>query len=127
MLRGRVDDRQRAWITLDVGTGDDALQPVAAIVDTGFDSYLTMPPGIIHRLELELDRQTTVILATGVRRRVNVWSGYIRWHDRLRPIEVLEAQGEPLAGMRLLEGSQLTIQALVNGDVLIEELNEIPP
>lgn len=107
MIRGRVDDQRRAWITLDVGHGDDTRQPVAAIVDTGFDSYLTMPPGIIRRLGLEMDRQTTVILATGVRRRVNVWSGYIRWHDRLRPIEVLEAQGEPLAGMRLLEGSQL--------------------
>ena len=86
-----------------------------------------MPPGVIRRLGLELDRQTTVILATGVRRRVNVWSGYIRRHDRLRPIEVLEAQGEPLAGMRLLEGSQLTIQARVNGDVEIEELDETPP
>lgn len=127
MLKGRVDDRRRAWITLYVGHGDDTLQPVAAIVDTGFDSYLTMPPGVIRRLGLELDRQTTVILATGVRRRVNVWSGYIRWHDRLRPIEVLEAQGEPLAGMRLLEGSQLTIQARFDGDVEIEELDETPP
>ena len=122
MIRGRVDDRRRAWITLDVGNGNSAVQPVAAIVDTGFDSYLTMPPGIIRRLGLELDRQTIVILATGVRRRVNVWSGYIRWHDRLRPIEVLEAQGDPLVGMRLLEGSQLTIQSRVNGEVVIEEL-----
>ena len=126
MIRGRVDARRRAWITLDVGNGDRTWQPVAVIVDTGFDSYLTMPPGVIRRLGLELDRQTTVILATGVQRRINVWSGYIQWHDRLRPIEVLEAQGDPLAGMRLMEGSQLRVQARVNGEVVIEELEGAP-
>ena len=125
MIRGKVDNRRRAWITLDVDNGNSAVQPVAAIVDTGFDSYLTMPPGIIRQLGLELDRQTVVILATGVRRRVNVWSAYIRWHDRLRPIEVLEAQGDPLVGMRLLEGSQLTIQSRVDGEVVIEELSAL--
>ena len=49
------------------------------------------------------------------------------WHDQLRDVQVLEANGVPLLGMELMEDSQLTIQPRINGSVLIERLNQIGP
>ena len=45
----------------------------------------------------------------------------------VRSLLILESGGTPLLGMELLEDSQLTMQARINGDVLIERLDEINP
>ena len=79
---------------------------------------------MIGNLDLEPELQTNVILATGLREKVNTWSGDVLWHDRLRSMLILESIGIPLLGMELLDGSQLTIQVRANGDVQIERLDE---
>ena len=53
---------------------------------------------------------------------LNAWLAQVLWHERLRTIRVLEAEGVPLLGTRLLAGSQLTAQFRNGGEVLIEEL-----
>ena len=127
MIRGAVDARWQAWIPVEVAGRDGQIHSLAAVLDTGFTGYLTLPPELIRRLDLELELQTDVTLATGVRERLDTWNGYILWHGRPRPVHILETRGTPLVGMRLMEGSQLTIQVRVNGAALIEEMDEIPP
>ncbi len=68
--------------------------------------------------------ETDVVLATGVTDKVNTWNGEVLWHDQTRSILILEASGVPLLGMELMDDSLLTIQARINGDVLIERLDE---
>lgn len=127
MIRGRVDAQGEARVSLELRDADGQIYPVAAVIDTGFNGQLTLPPETIQRLNLAAAAPIVVTLATGTREMLNTWRGQIHWHDRLRPIRVLESRGNPLLGMGLLEGSQLTIQARINGDVLIEELDETPP
>ncbi len=71
----------------------------------------------------DVEYQTNVVLAHDVRVRLNTWNGQVLWHGRRLNIPVLEADGPPLLGMRLLRDCQLTIQVQVGGDVLIEELD----
>ena len=42
------------------------------------------------------------------------------WHTQRREVEIVETDGEALLGMALLLGSQISIDARVGGEVLIE-------
>ena len=126
MIRGRVDERRRAWIPLETGNGSGRFRPVVFVVDTGFDGDLTLTRESINQLELAQVAPTMVTLATGIREQVNTWGGYILWHGRRRYVEVLETRGSPLLGTRLMEGSELTVQMRVDGEVVIEELDGAP-
>lgn len=125
MIRGRVDAHRQAWVQLEVQRSDKRFETIEAVVDTGFDGHLTLPPQVIAELGLEPDREADVTLATGSQETLNVWNGSILWHDRPHTVQVLEASGIPLLGMELMEDSQLTMQARINGDVIIERLDEI--
>ena len=127
MIRGRVDALRQAWVQLEIQRSDGGYELIDTVVDTGFDGHLTLPSDVIDGLNMEPDRPTDVDLATGLRERVNTWRGYVLWHDRLRSIRVLEANGIPLIGMELMEDSQLTMQPRINGNVLIEQLDETNP
>ena len=127
MIRGNVDDLGAARIPLEIRGSDGQYHPIGPAIDTGFNGYLTLPPALIRRLGLAPRESTEVTLATGTREKLNTWQGQILWHNRPRAIQVLESRGAPLLGRGLLAGSQLTIQVWVNGEVLIEELAEIPP
>ncbi len=122
MIRGRVDARRQARVSLEIRGNDGRIRSIEAVIDTGFSGYLTLPPAVIRRLGLEVDSQTNVILADNVPGRLNVSKGQILWHDRLRTIPFLAARGVPLLGMRLLAGSQLNIQVRPGGEVVIEEM-----
>lgn len=123
-IRGKVDSRRQAWIEVEVRGSDGNFQTIETIVDTGFTGHLTLPTETIGRLGLRRGLRTTVTLGTGVRERVNTCRGYILWYGQTYPILILESNGTPLLGIGLLEGSQLTIHAKANGEVLIEALDD---
>ena len=97
-------------------------QTVEFVVDTGFDGFLALPGELIQRLGLERDDNLEITFANGQREWWNTWHCRILWHDQPRDIVIFESRGEVLLGMALLEGSQLTIQARIDGAVVIEEL-----
>lgn len=127
MIRGRVDSRRQARVQLSLKSRTGSLREVEVVVDTGFDGNLTLPPDIIRELDCEPDFDVNVILATGAEDRVNAWNGDVIWHDQDHSILILGADGPPLLGMELMEDSQLTMQPRINGNVLIERLDEISP
>ena len=127
MIRGRVDALRQARIQLDLRARGGRLRRIDAVVDTGFDGNLTLPPDIIQELGLESETEADVVLATGVIDRVNAWNGEVLWHDQTRSVLIFEANGIPLIGMELMEDSQLIMQPRINGNVLIERLDEINP
>ena len=127
MIRGRVDSHRQAWVQLDLKSRTGRLQRIEAVVDTGFDRNLALPPNIIRELDFEPELEVNVVLATGAADRVKTWNGDVIWHEQVRSLLILESSGTPLLGMELLEDSQLTMQARINGDVLIERLDEINP
>ena len=126
MIRGRVDTQREARVALEIRDTAGQAHPVEAVIDTGFNGHLTLPRAAIQRLNLAPAAPITVTLATGTRELLNTWRGQILWNGRLRTIRVLESRGNPLLGMGLLAGNQLTIQVRVNGEVVIEELDETP-
>ena len=122
MIRGRVDFTLDAVAPVPVMNRNGQFRTVEFVVDTGFDGNLTLPADTIHRLGLEPAESVFITFANGQQERCNAWHCRILWHDQPRDIVIFESRGEVLLGMALLEGSQLTIQARIDGAVVIEEL-----
>ena len=124
MIRGRVDSHRQAWVQLGLKSRTGHLQRVDAVVDTGFDGSLNLPPDIIRELDLASELEANVIKATCASDKVNTWNGDVIWDEQVRSLLILESSGAPLLGMELMEDSRLTINTRTNLDVFIETLDE---
>jgi clan AA aspartic protease len=93
-----------------------------AVVDTGFDGELTLPPGLIRDLSYPYAGFTRATLADGSTVRFDYHEGRVLWHSRERDILVLAADGAPLVGMALLHGSEVRLRVVDGGSVVIEPL-----
>jgi clan AA aspartic protease len=92
------------------------------VIDTGFDGELTLQEATIRRLGYPYSGSAGGTLADGSEVQVDFYEGRVLWHGADRPVAVIGAEGQPLIGMGLLEGSRLTLEAEPGGKVLVEEL-----
>jgi clan AA aspartic protease len=122
VIEGSVSDDAKPFVEIVILGHGGVSTTVAAIVDTGFDAFLTLPPTTIAALRLVHKTDTTIILADETAVRVDLYEGHVAWHGQLIAIEVHEADGLPLIGMSLLGGSRLTIDAVPGGRVEIVPL-----
>lgn len=95
---------------------------VEAVVDTGFEGDLSLPPDRIRDLGLRFVQHIDMVVATGRTFRVNSYYGTAIWRGERRPIRILEAEGKPLIGINLMWGSLLTAEMTDNGAVSIGPL-----
>ena len=102
--------------------GEGRPRSVEVVLDTGFTGYLTLPPGSIRQLGLPSVGQRTFELANGELFEFQVYLGSVSWHGRPSDVLVLQSDSVPLLGMTLLWGSRVTMDALNDGEVTIEEL-----
>ncbi len=108
---------------MDIFDGDGRPQSVELVLDTGFTGYLTLPPESISQLELTSVGQRTFELANGELFDFQVYLGSVSWHGLPSDVLVLQSDSDPLLGMALLWGSRVTMDALNDGEVGIEELS----
>ncbi|MBI3759098.1 MAG: clan AA aspartic protease [Deltaproteobacteria bacterium] len=90
---------------------------VDAIIDTGFNGFLTLPSEIITELKLSFSATADVVLGDGAGTRLSVYQAAIRIAGRDIDAEVLETEGGSLVGMQALQGLDLSIQVIPDGDV----------
>ena len=102
--------------------GEGRPRSVDVVLDTGFTGYLTLPPESIRQLGLPSVGQRTFELANGELFEFQVYLGSVSWHGRPSDVLVLQSDSVPLLGMTLLWGSRVTMDALNDGEVTIEEL-----
>ena len=122
VISGRVTSDQQALVAVDIFDGDGRPRSVEVILDTGFTGYLTLPQESIIHLGLPSVGQRTFELANGELFDFQVYLGSVSWHGRPSDVVVLQSDGAPLLGMALLWGSRVTMDALSDGEVGIEEL-----
>lgn len=122
MITGIVTPDREAVICLSVHGPHGRADEVDVAIDTGFNGFLTLPPALISRLELRFAGTTHVVLGDGSGTALSVYRAVAAWEGRDRPIDVLEADSAPVAGMSLLHGCELRIQVVENGRVTVEPL-----
>jgi clan AA aspartic protease len=119
MITGKVTNTREAIIPLIVIGADGRQHEIEALVDTGFDGWLTLPAQMISLLQLSWRGRGGAFLADGRETVFDVYEGNVIWHQYERRLRVDQAETEPLIGMALLEGSELNIQVRKSGAVTI--------
>jgi clan AA aspartic protease len=124
MITGVVTDDRQAIIHLMVrGPTGQALE-IEAIIDTGFDGWLSLPSSGIVSLGLVWRQRGRALLADGRESVFDIYEATVDWDGEARRIPVDEAETAPLVGMSLLEGYELTVQAQAGGNVTIRPLSD---
>lgn len=122
MITGTVNANLEPRIRISVQDINGQEHQWDAVVDTGFNGWLTLPPDLILRLGLCWQRLGTAILADGSQTLFDVYEASVIWDGRLVTIPVDEADSEPLVGMSLMDGYELTIQAIDGGAITLRQI-----
>ncbi len=118
MIAGTVTANREAIVPLLV-VGPAGHEVIEAVLDTGFDGSLTLPPILVSRLQLAWRQRGRALLADGSASFFDIHEGGVDWDGQLTRVAVDAVDSVPLIGMRLLEGFELTIQVRANGRVTI--------
>ena len=121
MITGIVRDFEPI-ISLSVYSSDGQVHKQDAIVDTGFNGWLSLSPDLIAQLALPWKRRGRAILGDGSECVFNIYEAVVVWDGVMLKIPIDEADSEPLIGMSLMEGYQLIVQVLEGGHVEIRKL-----
>jgi clan AA aspartic protease len=117
MITGIVNADFEPIIALSICGSDGKVCTQEAIVDTGFNGWLSLPPDLIAELNLEWKRRGRAVLGDGTECVFDVYEAVLIWNGNMLTIPIDEADSEPLVGMSLMEGYQLTVQVFEGGHV----------
>jgi len=122
MITGVVTPQREAIVHLAVHDRAGNEHDVEAIIDTGFDGSLTLPPSVIAALGLTWRRRGRVLLADGSDTVCDIFEATVIWDTMPRRIPVDAADSVPLIGMSLLYGYELIMRVTDGGDIRISKL-----
>jgi clan AA aspartic protease len=122
MMQGVVNLRREATLTVVVGNSNRQLQAIEAVIDTGFNGFLSLPSTIITTLNLPWSGSDFVTLGDGSETFFDLYTAVIIWDGQYCEIDIAESETEPLLGMALLYGYRLQIDTIEGGLVTIEML-----
>jgi len=120
MMTGAVNPELEALLQLTVRDAGGQPQSVPAVIDTGFNGFLTLPPTLVATLGLPWLCGQEGQLADGSVQAFDVYVATVDWDGQPRSVEVDAAEAQPLIGMGLMQGSELRIQVRPGGSVTIE-------
>ncbi len=120
MIEGAVNALYEPVVPLSLmGPAGRALE-VEAVIDTGYNGLLTLPPPLVVALGLPRRSSGEASLADGSVVSFDIYGVTVLWDGQLRHIEADEADSAPLVGMSLLDGYDLSIRVRNGGRVLIQ-------
>lgn len=122
MMTGLINADLEPRMTLNVCAASGQPHAVEAVVDTGFNGFLTLPPALITALGLQWLCRQQGQLADGSVLAFDVYVATVDWDGRPRGVEVEAADAQPLLGMALLQGAELRMLVLSGGSVTITPL-----
>ncbi|MBD2542917.1 clan AA aspartic protease [Planktothricoides raciborskii] len=125
MIAGIVNGDFEAMLSLSICGSDGKFYTQDAIVDTGFNGWLSLSPDLIDRLNLKWKRRGRAILGDGSECVFNIYEAVVLWDGVYLTIPIDEADSEPLVGMSLMEGYQLMVEVFEGGKVELCKVNTV--
>jgi clan AA aspartic protease len=119
---GSVNDVLEATLRVKVDGAPGQSCEIEALIDTGFNGFLTLPSGLIARLGLPWLFRQQGQLADGSFETFDVHQATIMWDNAPLSVEVEAVNAEPLLGMAVLEGYSLKVDVTKGGSVTIRLL-----
>ncbi len=119
MMTGTINADLEPLLRLTVQDAGGQPHDLEAVIDTGFNGFLTLPPPLIAALGLPWLCRQQGQLADGSVVAFDVYVATGDWHGQPRSVEVEAADAQPLLGMALMQDSELQIQVGPGGSVTI--------
>ena len=120
MIQGTVNAAYEPVVRLVVQGPLGQSQEIEAVVDTGFNGYLTLPPALASALELPFVTTNPAFLADGSEAAFDVYSVTVLWDGHPRHVDAHMSEATPLVGMRLMDRHSLYVEVESGGSVVIE-------
>ena len=92
------------------------------MIDTGYTGSISLPRKTITAMGMRRHGRRLAELADGRVIAFDCFARSVTWHGRRVPVLVDESPGDPLLGMKLLEGSELNIRVKRGGAVSIRPI-----
>ena len=127
MITGSVNADYEAIIRLRVQGPARHKHEVEAIIDTGFNGFLTLPPSLVIALGLTRLSRGRALLASGSEELFDIYGVTVLWDGQQQYVEADAVDTAPLVGMSLLDGYDLHIQVAHGGRVVIEASGQGSP
>jgi clan AA aspartic protease len=120
-MNGFVNANVEATLNLPL-RGPKGETEITAIVDTGYDGFLTLPLSIITSLMLPRMSPQPVTLGDGRTRMSALYEAEIEWDGQFIGIEVLCLAGDALLGTGLLKHYRFGADFVAGGLVQVTRL-----
>ena len=120
MIEGVVNAAYEPLIALAVQGQSGQSWDIEAVVDTGFNGFLTLPTTLVSELGLPFISIGRATLADGSEIAYDVYGATVLWDGQALYVEADAADTTPLVGMLLLDGQDLSIQVRDGGRVVIQ-------
>ena len=120
MIEGVVNAAYEAIVSLPLTGPEGQSRRIDAVVDTGYNGFLTLPSSIVAELGLPYRGHSEAILADGSVVEFDVYGVTVSWDCIARYTSANAADSTPLVGMSLLDGHDLSIRVRDGGRVLIQ-------
>ena len=120
MMTGVVDSYYQAVVQLALRGPSGQTLELDAIVDTGYNGFLTLPPGVIETLGLEYQSIKRAFMGDGRQVSFPVYAVTAIWDGDDVTGEADESNTVPLIGMQLLDGYRLCVDVHDGGRVTVE-------
>lgn len=122
MITATVSENLEAIIQVLVQGLDGEVQKVEALLDTGYNGFLTLAPSQIADLDLPYITQGAAVLGNGQPIEFDLHRGIVVWDDISITGEIAALGDFPLVGMSLLHGYHLEMDAIEGNAVVIQKL-----
>jgi clan AA aspartic protease len=123
MIRGAVNSSLEGTLRITVRGLHGERRRVSAVIDTGYNGALTLPPAVIEELGLPWCDIGSVTLGDGSTCQCDIYAGVVIWDRKPVGVFIEECDTTPLVGMELLEGFKLTMDVERRGQVTIKPLH----
>jgi clan AA aspartic protease len=127
MITGSVNADYEAVIRLFVQGPAGPAHEIDAIIDIGFNGFLTLPPTLVTALGLTRRSRGRALLANGSEELFDIYGVPVLWDGQQRYVEADAVDTTPLVGMSLLDGYDLHIQVADGGQVVIQASGQSIP
>src|SRR5262245_33938259 len=122
MITGTVTAAREAVIRLTIRDPAGLEHEVEAVIDTGYNGTLLLPPALVSTMGLPFRRRGRALLADGSETVFDIHEATVLWDGKTRRAPVDVADTDPLVGMALLYGHELTIEVVEDGEVSVRAL-----
>ncbi len=120
MIEGKVNDAYEAVVTLSLQGPAGQSQDVEAVIDTGYNGFLTLPTALVTELGLPFAYIGRALLANDDEVTFDVHDVTVLWDGQPRDIKADATGSTLLVGMLLLDQHNLNIDVERGGRVFIE-------